>query len=228
VLNLTVLALGFLHGLGADHLMAIAALSAGRAGDEPRYARTVGVAVRFAIGHALLLAIGTTAVLILGWNIPVVVEQASERLGGLLLVALGVTALWAAWTRRVYVHRHPHAHLPGQPEHSHWHMHLGREHRHPVPAAHSALPGVLGGVFAVSGLRALTLLAPFESAGHSLGALLGLVALFAFGILLSMAIFGILLARVMQSSRVTTLAAEAAALTTTVGSIALGLYWIGV
>jgi hypothetical protein len=107
-------------------------------------------------------------------------------------------------------------------------MHLGREHRHPVPAAHSALPGVLGGVFAVSGLRALTLLAPFESAGHSLGALLGLLALFAFGILRSIAIFGILLARVMQSSRVTTLAAEAAALTTAVGSIALGLYWIGV
>ena len=41
-----------------------------------------------------------------------------------------------------------------------------------------------------------------------------------------MRVFGILLARVMRSPRVTTLAAEAAALTTAFGSIALGLYWI--
>jgi hypothetical protein len=112
-------------------------------------------------------------------------------------------------------------------EHSHWHVHLGREHRHPVPASHSAVPGILGGVFAVSGLRALTLLAPFEDVRNSLVSLLALVVIFAVGILLSMSVFGILLARVMRSARVTTLAAEAAALATAFGSIALGLYWIG-
>jgi ABC-type nickel/cobalt efflux system permease component RcnA len=135
-------------------------------------------------------------------------------------------ALWAAWTRRFYVHRHPHVHVPGQSEHSHWHVHLGREHRHPIPASHSAVPGILGGVFAVSGLRALTLLAPFETVRSSLVSLLALVVIFAVGILLSMSVFGILLARVMRSPRVTTLAAEAAALATACGSIGLGLYWI--
>jgi putative Mn2+ efflux pump MntP len=206
--------------------MAIATLSAGTAGHEPRYAQTVGVALRFALGHAMLLAAGTAGVFVLGWNIPVVVEQAGETVGGLLLIGLGAMALWAAWTRRVYVHRHSHAHAPGQAEHSHWHVHLGREHRHPVPASHSALPGFLGGVFAVSGLRALTLLTPFEDVRTSLVSLLALVAIFAVGILLSMSVFGILLARVMRSPRVTTLAAEAAALTTAFGSIALALYWI--
>lgn len=205
--------------------MAIATLSSGGAGEEPRYARTVGVALQFALGHAVLLAFGTTLVLVLGWNIPLVVERAGETLGGLLLIVMGVTALWAAGTRRVYLHRHPHVHVPGHSEHSHWHFHLGREHRHPVHAGHAALPGVLGGVFAVSGLRALTLLAPFESVGDSLAGLLGLVVLFALGILTSMSVFGIVLARVMRSPRVTTMAAEAAATATAVGAIGLGIYW---
>jgi hypothetical protein len=206
--------------------MAIATLSAGTAGQAPRYARTVGVAVRFALGHALLLAAGTAFVLMVGWNIPLVVERAGEAAGGLLLVGLGAMTLWAARTRRLYVHRHPHAHLPGQAEHSHWHLHLGREHRHPVPSSHSAVPGILGGVFAVSGLRALTLLTPLEDMRTSLFSLLVLVVIFAIGILLSMSMFGIVLARLMQSPRVTTLAAEAAALATAFGSIGLGLYWI--
>ena len=68
--------LGFVHGLGADHLMAIAAL----AGGDSRSARTraVGIAIRFAIGHALLLGVGATAVLIGGWTIPLVVERSGE------------------------------------------------------------------------------------------------------------------------------------------------------
>jgi hypothetical protein len=206
--------------------MAIATLSAGTSRAEPRYAHTVGVALRFALGHALLLALGTTLVLVLGWNIPLVVERAGETLGGVLLIALGAMALWVAWTRRVYLHRHPHVHEPGHAEHSHWHFHLGREHRHPLHAGHAALPGMLGGVFAVSGLRALTLLAPFESVGESLAGMLGLVVLFAVGILLSMSVFGIVLARVMRSPRMTTVAAEAAAMATAVGAIGLGTYWM--
>ncbi len=46
------LALGFLHGLGADHLMAIAALSLATPLGPARYARAFGLALRFAVGHA--------------------------------------------------------------------------------------------------------------------------------------------------------------------------------
>ena len=226
MLTLTVLALGCLHGLGADHLMAIATLSAGRSADERPYSRTLGIAVRFALGHALLLALGTTLVLIVGWNIPVIIERAGELLGGIILVGLGAIGLWMGWTRRLYVHSHSHAHVPGHPAHSHWHFHLGRQHRHPVPAGHSALPGILGGVFAISGLRALTLLTPFETVRTSLPGLLVLVLVFAAGILLSMSVFGVALARAMKSPHVTARVAETAALTTAVASITLGLYWI--
>lgn len=226
VLTLTVLALGCLHGLGADHLMAIATLSTGQSAAERPYSRTFGIAVRFALGHALLLAVGTTLVLIIGWNIPIIVERAGEMLGAFILIGLGAIGLWTGWTRRLYVHSHGHTHLPGQSEHSHWHFHMGRQHRHPVPAGHSALPGILGAVFAISGLRALTLLAPFDTMRTSLLGLLTLVLVFAIGILLSMSVFGILLARTMRSPHVTARVADTAALTTAVASIALGLYWI--
>lgn len=207
--------------------MAIATLSAGRSTHDRPYSRTFGVAVRFALGHALLLAVGTTLVIIVGWNIPVVVERAGEMLGGIVLIGLGAIGLWMGWTRRFYVHSHAHTHLPGRPEHSHWHFHLGRQHRHPVPAGHSALPGILGGIFAISGLRALTLLAPFDTVRTSPLGLLVLVLIFAVGILLSMSVFGIVLARAMKSPHVTASVAKTAALTTAVASIALGLYWIG-
>ena len=57
-------------------------------------------------------------------------------------------------------------------------------------------------MFAVSGLRALTLLGPELSPGGaaaSLVTLLYLVAIFAVGILLSMSLFGIVLSRVLGS-----------------------------
>ena len=64
--------LGFLHGLGADHLMAIAALSVGGAAETAarQRSRALGIAVRFAVGHALLLALGAAALLALGWSLP--------------------------------------------------------------------------------------------------------------------------------------------------------------
>ena len=102
----TALFLGFVHGLGADHLMAIAALSLAPAGETPAVQRTraLGVAVRFAIGHAILLAVGAGALIALGWSLPLVVERGGELIGGLLLIALGAVGLWGVLSGRVYGH----------------------------------------------------------------------------------------------------------------------------
>jgi nickel/cobalt transporter (NicO) family protein len=219
------LALGFLHGLGADHLMAIAALSVGAAGDAPgvRRARALGVAVRFAVGHALLLAIGAGALLALGWTIPLVVERGGEMLGGLLLIGLGAVGLWSLFTGRVYGHSHPHGHESA----AHWHLHLGRQERHPLPAAHSHVPTLIGAAFAVSSLRALTLLAPFGEgmAASPLSTVLMLIAVFGVGILISMSLFGVAFARVMSAAVAARLGQTAAALMAS-ASIGLGLFWI--
>ena len=219
------LVLGFLHGLGADHLMAIAALSIGAAGDTPAVQRTraLGVAVRFAIGHALLLAIGAGALVALGWSLPLVVERSGEVLGGVLLITLGAIGLWGVVAGKVYGHSHRH----GQEPAPHWHLHIGRQDHHPAASAHSHLPTVIGAAFAISSLRALTLLAPFGTglAASPLSMLLMLIAIFGVGILLSMSLFGVALARVM-SAAVTARLGQAAAILMACASIALGGYWV--
>ena len=144
--------------------MAIATLSAGTAGQEPRYARTVGVALRFAVGHALLLAIGTACVLVLGWNIPVVVERAGETAGGFLLIGLGAMALWAPGPPLLCPR--PACHLPGQAEHC-----IGTFTRTRNIATGSRIPPRFpesSGVCLRSAGCEPHLLAPFEDASDSL------------------------------------------------------------
>jgi hypothetical protein len=222
------LLLGFVHGLGADHLMAIAALSIGPSGDAAltlpaRRARALGVAVRFAIGHALLLALGAGALVALGWSLPLVVERGGEVLGGVLLVGMGGVSLWGVSAGRVYGHSHRHGHETAP----HWHLHVGRPERHPGTTAHSHLPTIVGAAFAVSSLRALTLLTPFGDRldAAPLPILLTLVGVFGIGILISMSLFGIAFARVMSAAAIGRLG-RAAAIVMAAASIALGVFWI--
>ena len=150
--------LGFLHGLGADHLMAIAALSVGGVTETAAVQRTraLSVAFRFACGHALLLAVAAGGLLLLGWSLPVMFERMGELLGGGLLIVLGGIGLWAVRAGRVYGHSHRDSDAA-----THWHLHLGRPDRHPLDTAHSHLPTLVGAAFALSSVRALTMLAPF-------------------------------------------------------------------
>ena len=216
------LTLGFLHGLGADHLMAIAALSVGAVGEAPAIARAraVRVAVRFAVGHALLLTCGAGALVALGWSLPIVVERGGEMLGGLLLIGFGVAGLWSVAAGRVYGHTHAH-------DDAHFHLHVGRRDHHPASSAHSHLPTLVGAAFAVSSLRALTMLAPFGNRVEtaSLATLLLLIAVFALGILLSMSLFGVAFARLM-SARTMQRLGRAAAVATAAASIGLGAFWV--
>ena len=223
MLLLSALGLGFLHGLGADHLMGIAALSIGSSGSDPavQRARAFNVAVKFAIGHALLLGLGAAGLLLVGWSLPVIVERGGEMLGGGLLIVLGAIGLWGAFSGAIYGHSHVHS---GEPT-AHWHLHLG--HRHPAPASHSHVPTIIGAAFAVSSLRAVTLLVPFGGrvGGASLPLLLLLVAVFALGILLSMSLFGVAFARVLSTGAVVRLGRASATLMAC-ASVLLGGYWV--
>lgn len=203
--------------------MAIAALSMGVGGEAPamRRARALGVAVRFAVGHALLLGLGAGALLMLGWSLPLMVERGGEMLGGVLLVGFGAIGLWSVWSGRIYSHSHA-------TDAGHFHLHIGRRDHHPLPSAHSHLPTIVGAAFAVSSLRALTLLAPFGTRADaaSLPTLLVLIAVFAVGILLSMSLFGVAFARLLSARAMQRLGRSAAAVMA-VASIVLGVYWVG-
>ena len=205
--------------------MGIVALSLAGPGESAavQRARALGVAVRFAIGHALLLAVGAGTLVALGWSLPLAVERGGEMLGGALLIVFGAMALWGVLAGRVYAHTHRHRDEPV----AHWHLHVGRRANHPHEAAHSHLPTVVGAAFAVSSLRALTLLAPFgeDAAAASLPVLLGLIGVFGLGILLSMSLFGVVFASVM-SARVMARLARGSAAVMAIASIALGVFWI--
>jgi cytochrome c biogenesis protein CcdA len=203
------LALGFLHGLGGDHLMAIAALSVDGAPDDPasvRRGHAFAIAMRFALGHALLLAIGAALVVAIGWSIPPHVERGGELLGGALLIVMGLVTLQ-------HLRKHPPSPLRGFGEAGH--------------ARHSHIPTVIGAAFAVSSLRALAMLTPF---GRDLGAeplplLLALIVIFAAGILASMSLFGIALAGVL-STRVLERVGHGAGALVGLSSIVLGIAWV--
>jgi nickel/cobalt transporter (NicO) family protein len=206
-LLLSALALGFLHGLGGDHLMAIAALSMDGAADGPasvRRGHALAIATRFALGHALLLGIGAALVVVIGWSIPPHVERGGELLGGALLIVMGIVTL-----QHLRKHRAP-----------------STDHSAPR-SAHSHLPTVIGAAFAVSSLRALAMLTPF---GRDLGTeplplLLALIAVFAVGILASMSLFGIALAGVLSTKALERVGHGAGALVG-VSSIVLGIAWV--
>ena len=225
VLLATSLFLGFLHGLGADHLMAIAALSVDTSVPtaSARRARALAVAVRFAAGHALLLGCGAALLVLIGWSIPAVVERGGEMLGGALLVVMGIVALWGVVSGHVYGHTHRRG-LEYEP---HWHFHLGGPEHHPIAPAHSHLPTIVGAAFAISSLRALTMLTPFgvSLGGAPLPLLLALILVFAVGILLSMSLFGVALARVLSTRALERVGQGAGALVG-LSSVALGLAWV--
>jgi hypothetical protein len=218
-LTSSALALGFVHGLGADHLMAIAALATDRRNGQTR-TRIVRTAIGFALGHMVVLGLGVIAAVAFGLVLPAAFASGAERLGGGLLVVLGALGLWGVISGRAYSHLHPD--VGGR---ARWHFHFGGPHH---PHGHSRIPTVLGAVFALSSLRALMLLEPFGASaeGLALPMLLLLNILFGLGILLSRSLFGVVLARVLSFGTIDTIGRVAAA-GVAVASILLGVYWVG-
>lgn len=217
-LAVSAVVLGFVHGLGADHLMAIAALATDGRGRHTR-TRIVQTAVGFAVGHMLVLAVGASVAIAFGFVLPSAFEAGAERVGGVLLIVLGTLALWGVYSGRAYSHLHQE--VDGR---TRWHFHFGARHH---PHAHPRIPTILGAVFAVSSLRALMLLEPFGASAQSLAlpVLLLLNILFGLGILMSMSLFGVLLARVLSLAAVETMGRVAAAVVA-VASVLLGIYWV--
>jgi hypothetical protein len=219
LLSVSALSLGFVHGLGADHLMAIAAMAVNGRGAR-RDAHVVRTAFGFALGHTVVLALGASIAVLFGVIVPAAVESGAESLGGVLLIALGALGLWTVASGRAY--SHVHVERLGRPS---WHIHLSADARH--PHGHSSVPTLMGAVFAVSSLRMLMLLQPFGASAQALAlpTLLLLIMLFGIGILGSMSLFGVVLARLLKIAAIEAVG-KVSAIIVAVASMALGIYWL--
>lgn len=190
---------GLLHGVGPDHCAAVAAL-----GTASRSRRSAfSTAVRFALGHTVVLGTLALVCLLLGFGISETFERWSEILGGVVLVAVAVTALFFPGT---LAHGHPH--LPGHDHHR-----------------HARVATAAGALMAISGARPLLLALPPLVVGgaFSISAWLYLPG-FALGVLVSMGTVGLVVSEGM--GRLEAHVAERLQQVVAAGSGLVGLAWI--
>ncbi len=121
------LSAGAIHVLaGPDHLAAVAPLAAGRA------KRPWAAGLLWGLGHAGGVVVVGIAALLLREILPVErLSEWSERLVGLVLIAIGFWGIRQATKQRVHVHEHQH---DGH-HHAHVHVHP-RSVDHETPRAH--------------------------------------------------------------------------------------------
>ncbi len=220
----TTLALGFIHGLGADHLMAITSLSIGNASHEVR-SSALSIALRFALGHVVVFVVGMGIVFVLGLRIPFFMDQAGEIFSGCLLIILGVVGFFVVLTEKM----HGSSHLYCDDHRAGLFFNVVRAEWNQLSSIRTNMPTILGTLFAIGGLRVLTILAPLSSGASSTDLsilkLFGLVVIFVLGIFLSMGLFGVVLTQTM-SSRLLEKRSRFVTATTAAVSTSLGVYLI--
>ncbi len=181
--------LGVLHGIGPDHLAAITAFGAAAGRD---FRKVVSFAVRFAMGHAVVLAVAGILAKFGSMLLPEKWETRFDVAAGALLVVTGAALLLGLLTGRIKVHTHHHHH--DHSTHHHFHLHLWKAKKH-EPSQHPHMHGTtavgLGALFAMGGARSLITVAPIALATTFTQSLLR-VAVFCVGIIASMVAYGYL------------------------------------
>lgn len=188
--------MGLLHGIGPDHLAAITAFGAA-AGNEFR--RVVFFAIRFSLGHAVVLMgaalLGKVATMFL----PQHWEHMFEIGGGVLLLGAGLLLLAGLISGKIRVHTHHHAHTGSLHHHFHLHLfpakaHVATQHEHP----HGGAALGLGALFAMGGARSLLTVAPIALAPTVSASLLR-VGIFCVGIVAAMVVYAWIVQRALVS-----------------------------
>jgi ABC-type nickel/cobalt efflux system permease component RcnA len=170
------LLLGLQHALDADHLAAVASLSAQK--NRLRDAARQGAA--WGVGHSLTLLLLGGSVLLIGIKIGPQLALALELVVGIMLVGLGSHVLLRMWRQRVHFHVHRH----GEATHIHAHAHTpevkhtAAAHHHEHPAKIPLRPLLVGMTHGLAGSAALMVLV----LGSVQSPWLGLLYILIFGI----------------------------------------------
>jgi nickel/cobalt transporter (NicO) family protein len=184
---LILFSLGFMHGIGPDHLAAITAYGAATGRD---FRRVVFFAVRFALGHALVLGIAGVVAKFGSMMLPERWETGFDLIAATLLGLTGVVVLTGLLTGVIKLHTHHHHH--DHSVHHHFHLHMFSVKKHEPqehPHVHGTTAVGLGALFAMGGARSLLFVVPIALAPTVSASLLR-VAIFCCGIVFSMAAYG--------------------------------------
>lgn len=213
------LALGGLHALDADHVMAVSTLAGER--DGARSGLRTGL--RWSVGHGVMLLVAGAGLLWLGRALPDAVSDLAEQAVGIGMIALGGWVLFDLVRRGGHLHWHTH---DGLPPHAHWHRHP-QDAPHPAPGRHQHghAATLVGALHGLAGSAPILALAPVAARSPVLG--LVYLVIFGLGVAASMALVGGLLGHVAGrlSERANGAARNGLRAFAASGSIAIG-FWL--
>jgi len=177
---------GMQHALEADHLAAVAALSA-----RPSSRRSLMLrGAWWGAGHTIALFAICGSVLLLGLTLGDGLQASLEFAVGIMVAGLGLNVLWTICRRRIHFHAHQHddgkLHLHAhshEAERRREHAASRHEHRHPRHGLTKAL--TIGLVHGAAGSGALLVL--LGAAANSAGMALAYIACFGLGSIAGMA-----------------------------------------
>ncbi|HEU5218870.1 MAG TPA: hypothetical protein VFU23_09435 [Gemmatimonadales bacterium] len=193
----TALLLGFLHALEVDHMVAVTAFVSHR----PTVPAALAFSLRWGLGHSVAVFAAGAILLATGLSWSPGLSGVLEGAVGVALVAVGV---WSLRTARKLHPLHPAEHAM---------------HRHGITSV-GLLHG-LAGTSAVVALIPVTLL-------HDTGLGLAYLALFGVGVTAGMAVFAVVAALAMRRAAGDSLQwGRRVASGAGVGSVAVGLWWLG-
>ena len=202
------------HALEPDHLAAVSTLVA----DERSSAKAALLGVCWGLGHTLTLVVVGAALVILRAEMPARAADGFEFCVALMLIGLGLRAIYLAARQG-----------PAGPVHVHHHGHVVHEHRGAPAHIHigawtlARRPLLVGAVHGLAGSGALTALV--LTTLPSTAARLSYIALFGLGSTLGMAalsgLLGWPIARLGQNRRL----ARAVSLVVGCVSTTLGVWW---
>ena len=174
---------GMQHALEADHLAAVATMSAGQTSRKAVMLRG-GI---WGLGHTITLLSVCGILLFFGEGISPQIESLLEFFVGIMLILLGVNVLTSIWKRKLHIHFHQHQ---DGVTHIHAHSHSSsnstdtqdsHRHEHTNIGLQQAL--LIGMVHGAAGSAGMLVLA---AAANSIGNALGLIIAFGTGSIIGM------------------------------------------
>ena len=184
--------LGLQHALEADHIAAVASITA----DKKGVGRIVRHGAVWGVGHALMLGAFGGAVYALELSLSGRLASGLEFAVGIMMVLLGARLLHVLLRDRIHFHTHRHA---AGDVHFHAHSHAGdvKDHRssahaHAHPAGGWRRSLAVGMMHGLAGSAALVALAASTAPSLHLG--LAFMLLFGLGSIVGMALFSAVIA----------------------------------